>query len=77
MQEMTKITLFCISGFGDEPHFENTQEELAMLILPQTTQYKAFFPETFKSYLARRRGGQDGEEYSSEGDLNETDEKST
>ena len=74
---MTKITLFCISGLGDKPQFENTQEKLAMLILPQTTQSKAFFPEAFKSYLARKRGGQDSEEYSSEGDLNETDEKST
>lgn len=34
MQEMTHITLYGISGLGDKPHFEKTQEELAMLTLP-------------------------------------------
>jgi hypothetical protein len=33
-QETREISLFCISGFGNKPHFENIQEELAKLTLP-------------------------------------------
>lgn len=44
---MTHITLYGISGLGDKPHFEKTQEELAMLTLPWTPS-RGFFPETFK-----------------------------
>lgn len=65
--------MFCISG--DKPQFENTQEELAMLTLPWTTQFKECFPETLK--IVWQGEGEDGEEYNSEGDLAETGEKYT
>lgn len=67
--------MFCISGFGHKPQFENTQEELAMLTLPWTTQSKKCFPETLKIVWQGEGGGM--VEYNSEGDLAETGEKYT
>lgn len=75
--EISEITLFCISGFGDEPQLENfVQEELAMLTLPWTTQstQSTFFPQSFQSFW---QGEEDDEEYTSGSDLAETGEKYT
>lgn len=72
--DISEITLFCISVFGDKPQFENfVQEELAMLTLPWTTQ-STFFPQNFNSIW---QGEEDDEEYSSWSDLAEIGEKYT